>query len=1044
MNHNQSQKMKRIVSGMLSLTMITSMSTILPANAETVSSLALDGFAVNNYGYTNVEGIVSDDVVTDIEGTGITIKGDVNSDGKITDDDRELLNKWLTRSIGDNELDLKNADVNYDGKVNTQDLVELSRLCKKTTSEQTIVVDSEALSEINTEDNAFKLSVNISAAGDAQTLLSADESRYSSAIKSDMVVGVVPELEYEEGYAVDEVTLNFNIKDDYIENTDGEYAAVSEDFKGIKRYNVFKYFEDIDMLLPIETNYDTESNTVTTTVDELGTYCLVDMEKWFETLGIKPEELANANTAPSSVSMVGTSETTAVQSDSESTADAPIDVVFHAFEKGSAEEDVENAIMDTATRLFDKYGRNGNVHIFVASYTGVLPALMDGRIYATNEDELDHILKILNPINDSIQTDDLNYKRYVDKLMKNCNGVLMENSDRYYVFVENMRVEATSGEKIDIAEYLKEKRMKAVVLSNYEGDYDYIANATGGARIERISNFGEPTADYIISKHGDGKPKYTVLVPTGWKEIEIDTKKITNEYKTVIEDNTQADKYDFTDKTKYPDTDEDGLIDLAEIRYSFNKEDVIKWDSNGDVILPTIKECMSLKAGKDYVKNSLSDYGFWDWGRLNDIKVLPLYSDPTVKDTDGDDFEDGKETLLQRMKYNTITIDDHLLDDSGSINGNNPEITRDDLNKMIDHVRMQMARVDGGYDCVKNQLLFTRTRKKGISDARFMLTPLKNSDFAFTVSDTKETNFGEGFTTDDYNSTVRISYKNGNRKVTPVEINPSNDGTSITYVFALEAGTEYSIKVNNPTNNHEGEYSILVSEDNWVYAPNGGYREYSNTAYTESRFAYSFREDYMQDEVVFDLFKKMLGTTDGEGFGWTDETIEEHYPTVEKFFTNRKAKTEQERITLCRKELNRYGTDFVYQALNSGIEKQNEIVDVLSNADTGLGYFTMIVDDMPVLGIISNALSISLDLYSLYQGNQKEQLTDAILDGRFNIVLYSNYQPSTSYYQKNGYKAWKTKYFNKYETIPYGPYNEQYVRCEYTKYTNAFLFENEE
>ncbi len=34
------------------------------------------------------------------------------------------------------------------------------------------------------------------------------------------------------------------------------------------------------------------------------------------------------------------------------------------------------------------------------------------------------------------------------------------------------------------------------------------------------------------------------------------------------------------------------------------------------------------------------------------------------------------------MKFSSVTIDDHLLDDSGSINGNNPEITEDDLDKM--------------------------------------------------------------------------------------------------------------------------------------------------------------------------------------------------------------------------------------------------------------------------------------------------------------------------------------------------------------------------
>lgn len=33
------------------------------------------------------------------------------------------------------------------------------------------------------------------------------------------------------------------------------------------------------MLLPIETVIDEETNTISATVDELGTYCVVDMEK---------------------------------------------------------------------------------------------------------------------------------------------------------------------------------------------------------------------------------------------------------------------------------------------------------------------------------------------------------------------------------------------------------------------------------------------------------------------------------------------------------------------------------------------------------------------------------------------------------------------------------------------------------------------------------------------------------------------------------------------------------------------------------------------
>ena len=56
---------------------------------------------------------------------------------------------------------------------------------------------------------------------------------------------------------------------------------------GIKRLNVFKFFEDTNMLLPIETFHDVESGRVYTHVDELGTYCLMDMEVWLESIGLK-------------------------------------------------------------------------------------------------------------------------------------------------------------------------------------------------------------------------------------------------------------------------------------------------------------------------------------------------------------------------------------------------------------------------------------------------------------------------------------------------------------------------------------------------------------------------------------------------------------------------------------------------------------------------------------------------------------------------------------------------------------------------------------
>ena len=53
---------------------------------------------------------------------------------------------------------------------------------------------------------------------------------------------------------------------------------------------VFMFFEDVNMLLPVETEYDEANNTVSATTDRVGTYCLMDMELLFKNLGIEPDD----------------------------------------------------------------------------------------------------------------------------------------------------------------------------------------------------------------------------------------------------------------------------------------------------------------------------------------------------------------------------------------------------------------------------------------------------------------------------------------------------------------------------------------------------------------------------------------------------------------------------------------------------------------------------------------------------------------------------------------------------------------------------------
>lgn len=166
---------------------------------------------------------------------------------------------------------------------------------------QTIAADSPVLKTINTEDNAYELSIVINASGCADSCLKARESSIEE-FKDGSAVGITPRLTYDENFIVKDVTLNFYIKEEFRENVshyfdaidteeyyDYEYS-VPEEVEGIKRLNVFKYFEDDSMILPIETSYDIENNIVSVKLEDItagnkkrtniGSFSLVDLEVW--------------------------------------------------------------------------------------------------------------------------------------------------------------------------------------------------------------------------------------------------------------------------------------------------------------------------------------------------------------------------------------------------------------------------------------------------------------------------------------------------------------------------------------------------------------------------------------------------------------------------------------------------------------------------------------------------------------------------------------------------------------------------------------------
>ena len=172
--------------------------------------------------------------------------------------------------------------------------------CEYTTI-QILDSNNNIFGDINTEENSYSISLELCISGLADTNLEVRKSGYSEIVQNDAILGSVLELDYPDDLLVDDVKINFEIKDEYIKNS----KSISYDeFKGIKRLNVFRYFEEMNMLLPIESFHDTKTNTVYAETDMLGTYCLIDMEAWLDNIGITSEYSSYITTATLSENIV--------------------------------------------------------------------------------------------------------------------------------------------------------------------------------------------------------------------------------------------------------------------------------------------------------------------------------------------------------------------------------------------------------------------------------------------------------------------------------------------------------------------------------------------------------------------------------------------------------------------------------------------------------------------------------------------------------------------------------------------------------------------
>lgn len=575
------------------------------------------------------------------------------------------------------------------------------------TTVQLLDRDSTALSYINNiGNNPYTVSVDITSAGVADNNLFVEESGYSYQIlQNKAVLGVVPEFTYSNGLSIDDVTIKYSIDNSAVANVNGKYVSVSDEFVGIKRFNIFKFFEDTNMLLPVETFHDVENNVVYTKTDKLGTYCLIDMEIWLDTLGIKLEDdniepqrmyslsreyaeeniplnneenngdeafttlgVLNANETIESENVQRRKATYALNDDSTQYNGRlkPVDVVFYIdTAKATTAADlqsIKNGIIFTSNKLFEVcqsaricIAYYGDPQVSSSFNCYIYCRTDDGELWAKNSDDVDTMLN-------SLKTSPGQQGGVIDvvtsELAKGKPG--FRNNATKFAFI-------TTGNYFTFANYTLNMNgidlyhsSKAIpMIRNQKIDLNIVSPTSllynNNVFLYMINNYTytnrcifsiSPETGHLIFQHiYDNTPKDEIQI--------ISSAGLT----------TLPSDFGIITKTSEQDYDEDRLPDIEEIYFDVKGKDgqnLVRINDDGSIELPNFNKCV--QAGDTYVQNGLQRFyqeaGLNTLNNLDEIYVLPIHSNPADADSDNDGIPDDID-LNKLLKGALKDLKDH-------------------------------------------------------------------------------------------------------------------------------------------------------------------------------------------------------------------------------------------------------------------------------------------------------------------------------------------------------------------------------------------------
>lgn len=527
--------------------------------------------------------------------------------------------------------------------------------------DQAIDTDNGILSSINTEESPYSLSIEMNTNGDIEKEISVVNSGYSNVIENNAMIGASLDISMSDTCDPEDIVLKYDIKPEFTVNTLDKYSALPE-FQGIKRLNVFKFNEEEGMLLPIETKFSDNGTQLYAEVDELGTYCVMDMEIWLDNLGVDMPE----NDVDISSLQVSYPSSTQIMAD-EKKKDVPTDLIFILQTAGDYEKVFDSdkqLIYDFSKYVFENY-QDVNVYIitFGVMYLTNINAGVNGK-KLSNIDEVNQTLNQLKYENAN--------KAYCDRSPAfQCLALdmhLRENSDKFIYQLANGNSDGKNKNydhfyAIDGVEDNKYRAYSEIVFSNWR----YVEESRHRDVINKLADnndlflsISSTTLD-VLKEHFQRKKsspmyEYNIIVPTSWKTITLKDK-LTEDGET--------------------NSDEDELTDWEEVNI-----DCLVWNEDGSFELPTFSVADLISYTNRYTTD---EYSFLT---TNDALVsktyLPIISDPTNKDTDGDTLWDDEEYDMDTDPLINDTDGDGLWDGIEADEGYDPLDPNPDGDSFID------------------------------------------------------------------------------------------------------------------------------------------------------------------------------------------------------------------------------------------------------------------------------------------------------------------------------------------------------------------------